>query len=141
MRASTGHPRGFRSDSPTGSDRAQGSPNFSSIRASRIRFGPPDRVGPERGATSGFRRSWVEAKRFHVATEICSITVFLCHDRVGQGKEKLCRDIAILCRDRVGQGRENFYLDQGFLGRNRVGHDRKFCRTRHDFSLSRQRDV
>ena len=25
-----------------------------------------------------------------------------CRDRVGQGKEKLCRDKAILCRGRVG---------------------------------------
>ena len=34
-----------------------------------------------------------------------------------------------LCRDRVAQGRENLYRDRGFLCRDRVGHDRKLCRT------------
>ena len=51
--------------------------------------------------------------------------MFLCHNRVGQGKENLCRDRAILCRNTIGKGRENFYCDRGFLGHDRVGHDRE----------------
>ena len=41
-------------------------------------------------------------------------------DRVGQGKEKSCRD-------RVGYNRENFCHD-------RVGHDRKFYRLRQSWA-------
>ena len=38
-------------------------------------------------------------------------------DKIGQGKEKLCRDKAFLCCNKVGQNREK-------LCRDRAGHDR-----------------
>ena len=31
----------------------------------------------------------------------CPNRVFLCHERVSQGKEELCRDRVFSCRDRV----------------------------------------
>ena len=61
--------------------------------------------------------------------DFLSLLVFLCRDRVGHGKKKLCCDGEILCSDRVGQGRENFCRG-GFLSRDRAGHDRKLHRTR-----------
>ena len=42
---------GFGSDLPTGSGQARGSLHLSGIRASWIRFGPANPVGPKRGAT------------------------------------------------------------------------------------------
>ena len=42
---------GFGSDPPTGLGQARGSLHFSGIRASRIRFGPANRIRPRRGVT------------------------------------------------------------------------------------------
>ena len=65
------------------------------------------------------RHSWLGREDFLSRQSI------LGHDRVGQGKERLCRDTAILCHDRVGQNREKFMTDRGFLGHDRADHDRE----------------
>ena len=69
------------------------------------------------------RHSWPVWEDF-----LSRLSIFV-SNRVGQGKEQLCRDRVIQCCDRVFQGRENFCRHRGFLGRVRVEHDKKLCLT------------
>ena len=71
-------------------------------------------------------------ENFWVATKLgkpgvfCRDRIFLCCNKVGQGKEKLCHDRIFLCRDKDGQGKEKLCRDRAILCHDRAGHDRKF---------------
>ena len=113
---------------------AQPGPNFG-------RTGLAHRAGPILPPLVAIR-SLVKAKRFRVATEICSVaTVFhgimsrqgiLCRDKVWPRLKGLVSQHNILCHDRVGQGQEfyvtteyfcvatEFSLGAGFLCRDKI---------------------
>ena len=120
---------------------------------SRQRFPCRDRDGHDK--RSGLRRSLVKAKRFCVATEICSVAIgfhgvvlrqgILCRDivwprpkglvlrhnilgldRVGQGQEFLCCDRVFRCRDRVWPWAGFLCLDRIFYVATQYGQMRSF---------------
>ena len=83
------------------------------------------RSGNATGLTLGrvfmLRHSLVNAESFHVTTEYFCVAIGF-----GKDQEFLCRDKIFLCHDRVGQGKENLCRDRGFCVMTEFGLDRGF---------------